>query len=117
MDWKWSVGEPCQKSQRKKACATVIPAQIKVKPTEDAYANSLHHDENTWDLMNPVQHFVEEDFKVNNKREQLDEKIAERYLIQQRGSNPYMTNDNYAKDFCVSDQFLKPINTTQNTHP
>ena len=35
-------------------------------------------------------------------------------MIQQIGFNPFLSNTNYANDIGVRDQFLKPINTTED---
>jgi hypothetical protein len=52
-------------------------------------------------------------FKRESKREELDFKIADRELVQQIGFNPFLGNQNYLEDIQVRDQFLKPVNTTQ----
>jgi hypothetical protein len=110
MEWKWSKGESSQKSARKKT------GKEDVSPNQhnQAYDISLNHDEDSWELMNKVQHFSAEEFKITNKREQLDEKITNRQLIQQCGLNPYMNNDNYVDDISIRDQFLLPQNTSQS---
>lgn len=35
-------------------------------------------------------------------------------MVQQIGFNPFLGQTNYADDISVRDQFLKPINTTQD---
>ena len=78
---------------------------------ESAYTSSLNHDENTWDLLN--QSVANSGFKVSNKREELDSKMAGRDMLQQIGFNPFLGENNYIDDISVRDQFLKPVNTTQ----
>jgi hypothetical protein len=77
-----------------------------------AYASSLHHDENTWDILN--QSNAGAGFKVSNKREELGNKLADRDMVQQIGFNPFLGQTNYVDDVSIRDQFLKPINTTQD---
>ena len=48
-----------------------------------------------------------------NKREYLDNKISDRELMAQRGSNPFSMQTSYVNDVVTRDMFLKPINTTQ----
>ena len=74
---------------------------------ESAYSTSLNHDENTWDILN--QGFL----KQSNKREALDDKIANRELVHQKGFNPFLNDSNYVQDISNSDMYLKPVNTTQ----
>jgi hypothetical protein len=77
-----------------------------------AYSSSLNYDENTWDILN--QEVANGGFKSSNKREDLDVKIADRHLVQQRGFNPFLSDNAYADDVSVRDQYLKPQNTTQD---
>jgi hypothetical protein len=115
MEWKWSKGDPYEKSARIYPSAQNIQEkQTNLSTPQSAISNSLNHDENTWDLMNQVQHFSPKEFTVTNKREELDEKISDRHMIQQCGYNPFMTNDNYVSDIEIRDKFLKPINTKES---
>ena len=53
-------------------------------------------------------------FRHSNKREELHDKMANRDLIQQIGFNPFLSNqNNYAEDISIRDQFLKPLNTSE----
>jgi hypothetical protein len=113
MEWKWSKGEPYQKSARQKTVKENKQSNEPQNQQIQAYDISLNHDENSWELMNTVQQFSPEEFKITNKREQLDEKIADRHLVQQCGYNPFMNNDNYVNDITIRDQFLLPQNTNQ----
>jgi hypothetical protein len=115
MEWKWTKGEPYERSRR-------IIASKDTDETDDhrfsrdieksAYSSSLNHDENTWEILN--QEVSTNGFHTSNKREDLDTKISDRQLVQQRGYNPFLSQNNYADDVSVSDQFLKPVNTTQD---
>jgi hypothetical protein len=114
MEWKWSNGIPYKKSKRfNKNDITEEEQTVEQdelfsrKVEESAYSTSLNHDENTWDILN--QGFL----KQSNKREALDDKIANRELVQQKGFNPFLNDSNYVDDISNSDMYLKPINTTQ----
>jgi len=114
MEWKWSNGIPYKKSKRFNKNDITEEEHIaeqdelfSIKVEESAYSTSLNHDENTWDILN--QGFL----KQSNKREALDDKIANRELVQQKGFNPFLNDSNYVEDISNSDMYLKPINTTQ----
>ena len=112
MEWKWTEGEPYERSRRIIKSVDVPQNEKFSKELEtSAYSSSLHHDENTWDILN--QHAALNGFRVSNKREDLDTKIADRDLVQQCGFNPFLSDNNYINDISVRDQFLKPVNTTQ----
>ena len=107
MEWKWTKGEPYERSKR------LNHIQYSKNIEEAAYSTSLNHDENTWDILN--QSSSGAGFKVSNKREELDTKIAGRQLVQQIGFNPFLGESNYLEDINVRDQYLKPVNTTQGS--
>jgi len=111
MEWKWTKGEPYERTRRYKHQEQIENKQLSKEIENDAYTTSLNHDENTWEIMN--QDVYGNGFKVSNKRESLDSKIADRALTQQIGFNPFLGQNNYIDDISIRDQFLKPVNTTQ----
>lgn len=114
MEWKWTKGEPYERSRRIIKADEIPDKKIDVEYIkqieESAYTSSLNHDENTWDILNQS---IYNGFKRESKREELDFKIADRDLVQQIGFNPFLGNQNYLEDIQVRDQFLKPMNTSQ----
>jgi len=112
MEWKWSKKEPYERSRRLKHVQELENKQFSEEIEKAAYSSSLNHDENTWSIMNNTVAVANEGFKINNKREDLDTKIADRQMIQQIGYNPFLSNTDYVNDVSVRDQFLKPLNTT-----
>jgi len=123
MEWKWTKGESYEKSKRaynnnSNNSNNTLPEeprygnQMFVKELEhSAYSSSLNYDENTWGILNDS--IATNGFKISNKREDLDTKMADREMIQQIGINPFLSNTNYADDISIRDQFLKPVNTTE----
>jgi hypothetical protein len=111
MEWKWTKGEPYERSRRLKHVQELENKQFSKEMDDSAYTSSLNHDENTWDLLN--QTAANSGFKVSNKREEIDSKMAGRDMLQQIGFNPFLGENNYINDISVRDQFLKPVNTTQ----
>lgn len=115
MEWKWTKGEPYERSRRpqKRVEREIIieNEQFRVKQEESAYTSSLNYDESTWDILN--QSIYGNGFRQSNKREDLDLKIADRALVQQRGFNPFLTDSTYVNDINVSNMYLQPVNTNQ----
>lgn len=103
LQWlSWTDGTPYERSKRRRMTTTV---------EENAYTTALHHDEHTWDILN--QSLSGSGFKVSNKREELGNKLAGREMMQQIGFNPFLQT-NYVEDISIRDQFLKPVNTTED---
>jgi hypothetical protein len=110
VEWKWTKGEPYERSRRIfKEQEEKDSNKFNKEIEQSAYSSVLHHDENTWDILN--QTLSGNGFKVSNKREEIDTKMADRDMIQQIGNNPFLTETNYVNDISIRDQFLKPINT------
>lgn len=108
---KWTDGQPYERSRRMKHQIQMENEQFSKNVETTAYTSSLHHDENTWEILN--QSLSGSGFKVSNKREELGDKLANRGMIQQIGFNPFLGQSNYVDDISIRDKFLKPINTTQ----
>ena len=121
MEWKWTLGEPYERSARKRAVNKNVAREEEERFFSDntnkekeelaAYSSSLFHDENTWDILN--QSIYQENFRQSNRREDLDDKIANRELVQQIGFNPFLNQTNYAEDVSIHDQYLKPQNSSK----
>ena len=110
MEWKWTKGEPYERSRRRQVNEDNNVYNDIKQIENSAYTSSLNHDENTWDILNQS---IYDGFKRESKREELDYKIADRELVQQIGFNPFLNNSSYLNDIQVRDQFLKPLNTSQ----
>jgi hypothetical protein len=98
--WKWSLGEPYYKSARLEKEVSNSSETVSEYDTQQSAINQS----------------LEEDLSSNSnnsKREELDNKMADRELVLQRGSNPFLQQSSYVNDIVVRDMFLKPVNTTQ----
>jgi hypothetical protein len=108
---KWTDGQPYERSRRASLQNELEEKEFRENSDLSAHSLSLHHDENTWDMLN--QTTMNTGFKVSNKREELGDKLSSRAMVQQIGFNPFLSEKSYIDDITVRDQFLKPINTTQ----
>jgi hypothetical protein len=113
MEWKWTKGEPYERSRRLKHAQEIENNEFSQQMEKSAYSSSLHHDENTWDILNNNMNDSIPLVKVSNKREEMDSKMSDRGFTQQIGFNPFLGENSYINDVSIRDQYLKPINTTQ----
>jgi hypothetical protein len=113
MEWKWSKGGTYEKSKRQiQPKEEVAIEQFNKELEVSAYSSSLNYDENTWDILN--QSVANNDFKMSNKREDLNFKMADRELIQQTILNPFLNQTNYADDVGLLDKKIQEIPRTNN---
>jgi hypothetical protein len=125
-EWKWSIGEGYYKSARFQKESNQESNQeanyespenaIKQSLAEDtnvysAYENDTMNDTNMISITNSV--FSRSHNDSGTRREDLDTKMSDRGLTQQRGTNPFMGQTSYVNDVVTRDMFLKPVNTTQ----
>jgi len=116
IEWKWTQGEPYQKSARKviKQQQHQFESQINYEDNPQQNANvalqqALLSENDIWSL-EEQQVFVNPD-KPMNKRENTYNKMAEREMVGQIGMSPFMQR-NYLEDVMVQENFLKPISTS-----
>lgn len=119
-EWKWSNGEENLKSLRRKVNLTnTTNTSTNIEPNKNAIILSLNDYENETQNENKIYDsfmfeplFSRNDNEMGKIREDLDNKISNRELIFQRGTNPFLQSSNYINDVVASDAFLKPKNTT-----
>jgi hypothetical protein len=116
IEWKWTQGEPYQKSARKviKQQQHQFESKINYEDNPQQNANvalqqALLSENDIWSL-EEQQVFVNPD-KPMNKRENTYNKMAEREMVGQIGMSPFMQR-NYLEDVMVQENFLKPISTS-----
>ena len=100
-EWKWSNGEEYVRTMRPKKTNNLTIdslSDIPLEPEADAFSFEPQ--------------FSRNDNESVKMREDLDNKISQRELIFQRGTNPFAQTSNYVQDIMARDVFLKPKNTT-----
>lgn len=124
--WRWSNGEPYYKTARE--CKAKEQEQepdqeqqidygIVYDSQQNAINQSLEENNNFTemdmiDITNSM--FSRTQNETNNRREHLDNKLASREAVFQRGVNPFMNQTSYVNDVVVRDMFLKPMCTTHD---
>lgn len=88
MKWTWSNNNPREYSKRSNRHQSIQNYNIETVANGNFY------------------------YDTTNKREELCSKSSTRELIQQIGANPFLKNDNYTDSIILSNQYLKPINTS-----
>jgi hypothetical protein len=125
--WKWSNGETYYQSARKYPVKETTTAGLNYDTKVNAIEQSLAEDmpssmgfneyNNEYMGINSSNsssnNFSDLEIVPESKRESLDNKISDRELVSQRGTNPYSMQTSYVNDVVTRDMFLKPINTTQ----
>jgi len=77
---------------------------------ENAIMNNISND----DMFLSNNNNNNEIFRINNKREEANHKLSERYLVGQTKQNPFMLDNDYIKDLDTQQNFLIPKNSNNN---
>jgi len=110
MEWKWTPIEKQPYEKTSRYFKREDPVQMEKPPNFEKLAHSHSLDCNDWES----ETFLENNFKIENKREDAYNKIAEREMISQIGHNPFLDSNDYVKNIVARDLFLKPINTNSD---
>lgn len=119
-EWKWSKGEVYYKSARKIDDLNTISSDKNVKDeiiNNNAIKQSLDGfsiNDQYFDSFGFDPKFSRNDNQGGNRREDLDNKISDRELLFQRGTNPFLSSTNYVNDIVARDTYLKPQNTSMD---
>jgi len=123
-EWKWSIGEPYQRSARfRKSQEQLDEEKIEFnKEMEEnnnqmkqrAYEQSFLTENDNWGINDLSCGFTSNSFSLQttNKREETYNKMAEREMVGQVGFNPFLTNNSYIDDVNIQENFLKPKSTS-----
>ncbi len=96
-------GERCERSYRTEPVAQQTQMQAQQTQAQQTQAAQQHND------MNSVHRQEPDGFRQNNnKREQANDKINERFLIGTPNQNPFMTSTSYFDDIEVQLNYLTP---------
>ena len=101
-EFVWSTGEKYEQSSIKDN----PNLQVKRENTNINDSNSMNN-MNSNSMNNEI-------FRINNKREDANHKLSERYLVGQLNQNPFMINNDYIKDLDVQQSFLMPKNSNND---
>ena len=108
-EFVWSTGEKYEQSSIKDNPNLQVKREnTHINDNDNIIVNNAINDMNTTNNMNS------EIFRINNKREDANHKLSERYLVGQLNQNPFMINNDYIKDLDVQQSFLMPKNSNND---
>jgi hypothetical protein len=123
-EWKWSVGEPYQRSARfRKSHKEMEDEKMEFNREMEQRNNQMKQSAYEQSFLTENDHWGINDFgsssesfslQTSNKREETYNKMAERQMVGQVGFNPFLSNNSYIDDVNIQENFLKPISTTSD---
>ena len=99
--WRKAGAERCERTEKKALAVLAQPVLAGPTHTPQTLAQPVQ--------AQPVQAFALDGLhKLQNKREEANHKLNERYLVGQAKQNPFMPNSNFINDIEVQMNFLTP---------
>jgi hypothetical protein len=113
IEWRWSNGEEYLKSARRRRIKQEQDQYQEQDQEQEPYQEEAISQTAIYQSLNGFDTtFSRNENPSGNRREYLDNKISDREMIFQRGTNPFLQTTDYVKDVVARDMFLKPRNTT-----
>jgi hypothetical protein len=113
VEWKWTNGEKCERSQRRAQSENYDNKKIETeldKLENIAFQQALLSENDIWSL-EEQQVFASFEKPKSNRREETYNRMAGREMVGQIGMNPFVQR-NYIDDVMTQDNYLKPISTS-----
>jgi len=113
VEWKWTNGEKCERSQRRAQSENYDNKKIETeldKLENIAFQQALLSENDIWSL-EEQQVFASFEKPKSNRREETYNRMAGREMVGQIGMNPFVQR-NYLDDVITQDNYLKPISTS-----
>uniref|UniRef100_A0A6C0D708 Uncharacterized protein n=1 Tax=viral metagenome TaxID=1070528 RepID=A0A6C0D708_9ZZZZ len=113
VEWKWTNGEKCERSQRRTQSENYDNKKIETeldKLENIAFQQALLSENDIWSL-EEQQVFASFEKPKSNRREETYNRMAGREMVGQIGMNPFVQR-NYLDDVMTQDNYLKPISTS-----
>jgi hypothetical protein len=95
----WRSGEPPERSYHKK------PTELALEESSDFNKKAL---ETSGLSKSELDLYIADMVQESNRREKMNDKLNDRYMVQQTSQNPFLTEDSYLNDLQIQEQFLRP---------
>ena len=119
-EFVWSTGEKYEQSSKKdnpNLQAKRENTHTNINDNDNTSMNSTNMNSTNMNSTNMNStNMNNEIFRINNKREDANHKLSERYLVGQLNQNPFMINNDYIKDLDVQQSFLMPKNSNNDNN-
>ena len=115
-EYVWRFGEPPERSAKRTSKKQESDNVVEEQPSSLALQEGKQFMSNTMQTMVQNGEYDMIDLALNqaeqaqesNKRQNMNDKLSNRYMVQQTSQNPYLVGNNYIQDLDVQESFLRP---------
>jgi len=112
-EYVWRFGEPPERSARriteKKEPIDNQPDKLALQEGKPFAADTMQTmiESEKYDMIDLALNQAEQNME-SNKRQNMNDKLSNRYMVQQTNQNPFLIGSNYVQDLDVQENFLRP---------
>ena len=111
-EYVWKFGEPPEKSLKRETEKKELsenPETLALEEGQSFIANTMQTmiDNEKYDMIDLALNQAENN-QESNKRQNMNDKLSNRYMVQQTSQNPFLVGNNYIQDLDVQESFLRP---------
>ena len=111
-EYIWRFGEPPERSAKRepeKKCLSTVPDTLALAEGKQFVSNIMQTmvETENYDMIDIALNQADQ-IQESNKRQNMNDKLSDRYMVQQTNQNPFMVGNTYAQDLEVQESFLRP---------
>ena len=111
-EYIWKFGEPPERSLKRETEKKELsenPEMLALEEGQSFIANTMQTmiDNEKYDMIDLALNQAENN-QESNKRQNMNDKLSNRYMVQQTSQNPFLVGNNYVQDLDVQESFLRP---------
>ena len=118
-EYVWRFGDPPERSAKR-----TVKKELSTNPDKLALEEGKQFVSNTMQTMVETGNYDMIDLALNNaeqnqesnKRQNMNDKLSDRYMVQQTNQNPFMMGNSYVQDLEVQESFLRPKSSHLDNH-
>lgn len=113
-EYVWRFGDPPERSakrdkptEKKELCDE--PENLALEDGKAFISNTMQSmvENGQYDMIDLALNQAEQNME-SNKRQNMNDKLNDRYMVQQTNQNPFLVGNTYVQDLDVQEEFLRP---------
>lgn len=113
-EYVWRFGDPPERSakrdkptEKKELCDE--PENLALEDGKAFISNTMQSmvENGQYDMIDLALNQAEQNME-SNKRQNMNDKLNDRYMVQQTNQNPFLIGNTYVQDLDVQEEFLRP---------
>uniref|UniRef100_A0A6C0CR92 Uncharacterized protein n=1 Tax=viral metagenome TaxID=1070528 RepID=A0A6C0CR92_9ZZZZ len=119
-EYIWRFGEPPERSAKRETEKKELsenPEKLALEEGQTFISDTMQTmvSNGQYDMIDLALNQAEQNME-SNKRQNMNDKLSDRYMVQQTSQNPFLIGNNYVQDLDVQESFLRPKSSHLDNH-